>query len=186
MSDSRYAVIGVDPSSRKIAATVTRSDNPAPEMYVWALPPGKPVEACLLSFVKIRGLVKQYADQGYAVYFFIEEPVLGRGGAKATIPQSKTHGAMLAGAASVTGTTVQGVNNQTAKKRVTGNGNASKDQIRLWCKTCWPSAYAMADGDQDLMDSAMINRHGQKVIDMLDHVAGRKTTTTRILRKSRR
>lgn len=160
-------VVGVDPSSRKIAMTITVGD--VLDMRVKALPQQMPAQACLVAYTYMRKTAKELGEHGQ-VWVFIEDPVLGRGGAKATIPQTRVNGALLAGALGVSGTKVYGVNNSKAKKMIVGSGNAGKPEIKRWCAKCWPAAFRLADGDQDLIDSSMIHQYGVKLVGIRNHV----------------
>lgn len=164
-------VIGVDPSSRKLAAVVSAIGyEDAVYTRVKTLPQDKPT-SCLMAFEWMRALVEEQSSTD--VYVFIELPVLGRGGPGSTIPQAQVNGALLAGGQRA-GADVNLVNNARVKKEVVGRGNATKDDIRDWVRQDWPSLYADIESDQDLCDSAMIYVYGKKVVEHRDHIARRK------------
>lgn len=168
------SVIGIDPSSRKLAAVYGVVGNePNVEYTVEKLPQDKPT-ACLIAYEWMHHLVVGQKATGQKVYAAIELPVLGRGGPGSTIPQAQINGALLAGAQAA-GAIVILVNNARAKKEVVGKGNASKDDIRRWVKQAWPSLYSEIKNDQDLCDSTMIYMYGRKTVDLRDRIARRKT-----------
>lgn len=165
------ALLGIDPSSRKLAAIHGMvGDEPHIRHVTEKLPQDKPT-ACLTAYEWVRELIGQYPDG--AVYAAIELPVLGRGGPGSTIPQAQINGALLAGAQSA-GAIVILVNNSRAKKEIVGRGNASKDDIRRWVKEAWPALYSDIKSDQDLCDSAMIYMYGRQVVDLRDRISRRK------------
>jgi Holliday junction resolvasome RuvABC endonuclease subunit len=168
------SVVGIDPSSRKLAAVYgVVGREPYIEYTVEKLPQDKPT-ACLMAYEWMQRLVVGQQATGNTVYAAIELPVLGRGGPGSTIPQAQINGALLAGA-QCAGATIILVNNARAKKEVVGKGNASKDDIRRWVKDAWPSLYSEIKNDQDLCDSAMIYQYGRKTVELRDRIARRKT-----------
>lgn len=173
-------IIGIDPSSQKLAAVVSvlGKENRA-EVHTKGLPKDKPT-ACLLAFEWARTLVELAGGQ---VYVFIEMPVLGRGGPGSTIPQAQINGALLAGA-QMAGAEVLPVNNARVKKDVIGRGNANKDDIRKWVSEAWPAMYARIGKDQDLCDSAMIYIYGKHVIERRDKMMAKKHLGRRVIRRT--
>jgi Holliday junction resolvasome RuvABC endonuclease subunit len=165
-------VIGIDPSSRKLAAVVSSiGDRKNVEYTTKPLPQDKPT-GCLLAFEWARTLVEKYSHKG-EVFVFVELPVLGRGGPGSTIPQAQINGALLAGAQMANATVVP-VNNSKVKKDVIGRGNANKDDIREWLKNDWIDLHTKIEKDQDLCDSAMIWVHGCNIVQRRDTIALRK------------
>lgn len=162
-------VIGLDPSSKKIALSISVDGGP-PLLRHRILAAGNVPHACLQSFRYVRDVVREYRAQGHRVFIFIEEPVVGRGGVRSTLSQTKTHGAMLAGAQSG-GAFVSSVNNQSWKKRVVGSGNAGKPQIKQWVAENWPYLLQEAKGDQDLIDAGCIMKYGLDVVKTRDRIA---------------
>ena len=168
--------IGVDPSSRKLAAVMCVVGNePSVKFTTKAIPVDKPT-SCLLAFEWMRTLVELHQSQG-DVYVFVELPVLGRGGPGSTIPQAQVNGALLAGA-QMAGAEVIPVNNSHVKKDVIGRGNANKDDIKQLVKEAWPKLYEQISKDQDLCDSAMIYMYGKNVIKRRDRIAAAKTLSS--------
>lgn len=163
------SIIGVDPSSRKLAAVASSMGDDRADIYVKALPQDKPT-ACLMAFEWMRSIVEERDGD---VYVFIELPVFGRGGPGSTIPQAQVNGALLAGGHSA-GASVNLVNNARVKKEVVGKGNATKDDIREWVRDNWPTLYSQIETDQDLCDSAMIHRYGSQVVEHREEISRRK------------
>ena len=126
---------------------------------------------------------------GAKVYAFIEKPVLGRGGAGSTIPQAQVNGAVIAGAWEGGAIEVMSVNNQQWKKSVLGNGNIGKPQIKAGIANLWFDAYQKADGDQDLLDSAGVNRFGHQVLKMHERIKverQKRSEVKRLMKPKRR
>lgn len=171
-------IIGIDPSSKKVAATIT-VDEKQLFMDVCQLPEAIE-DACHQAFIYTQNLVTRYGGKNEVVVF-VEEPVLGRGGAWTTIRQSQIRGCIIGGARSM-GSAVYGVNNQRWKKEVLGAGNIRKDQIPIYVKELWPNAFEMAGKDGDLIDSACINRYGSHVLNLRERIVQRKFKRRRIKR----
>lgn len=163
------ALVGIDPSSAKIAIMISVNEG-KPYKMVKALAKGGDIAAvCLAAFRYVRAAVRDLKADGHRVYLYLEEPVVGRGGAYTTIRQSKVNGAILAAALSG-GAEVHGVNNTTWKKSVVGNGNAGKPMIKEWVRLNWEYAYDLAKGDQDVLDAACILRYAQQCMEVLDRL----------------
>jgi Holliday junction resolvasome RuvABC endonuclease subunit len=173
-------VIGIDPSSVKLAAVICEAgDEPNATIHVQRLPTDKP-EACVAALEWVRTLVELAGSNDVHVY--IEYPVMGRGGPGSTIPQALINGALQAGA-KMAGAKVYSVNNAHCKKVVVGKGNASKDDIKAWVKKAWPGLYEKIGKDQDLCDSAMIYVYGKRVVERRSRMSARKELGTRIIRR---
>lgn len=173
-------VIGIDPSSVKLAAVMSVvGEEPEAKLYVKRLPKDKP-EACLAAMEWAQSLVGMAGLDD--VYVYIEYPVMGRGGPGSTIPQALINGALQAGAFKA-GAKVFSVNNAHCKKVVIGKGNATKDDIRAWVKKAWPALYEQIGKDQDLCDSAMIYVYGKKVVEHRIRQDKRKAQGTRLIRR---
>ena len=164
----KRVIVGLDPSSRKIAMAIS-VDGGKPILQTKTLGMHDLPRACYQAHRYVRSVVKQYTAQGHHVFLFIEGPVVGRGGVGSTLKQTKTNGAMQAGAVGG-GASVVEVNNQTWKSKVVGSGRAGKPEIKKLVKDCWPYAYELADGDQDLMDACAILRYGEKIINTKDRI----------------
>ncbi len=175
-------VVAIDPSSRKLAAVVSKiGKEPSVETHTRKLPQDKPT-ACLLAFEWARSLVDMQEESDVCV--FVEMPVMGRGGPGSTIPQAQINGALLAGA-QMANAEVLPVNNARAKKTVIGRGNATKDDIKQWVKAAWPVLYARIGKDQDLCDSAMIYVYGKGVVERRNKIANVKKLTSVGVRRAK-
>lgn len=173
----RLVVVGVDPSSAKLAATIgTPGSEPHIQQRKCSLSRDKP-KACRQAHEWIAALVQEQGEDA-DVYVFLELPVMGRGGPGSTIPQARINGAVTAGA-EIAGATVVDVNNAHCKKDVVGRGNATKDDIAAWCREAWPHAYKMCAKDQDLIDSVMIWYYGRGVIQMRKRLEAKRRRNNR-------
>lgn len=180
---ARATVVGVDPSSRKLAAIISViGDEIHAESDTRALPQDKPV-ACLTAYEWMRDLIETHRDAG-PVHVYIESPVLGRGGPGSTIPQAMINGSLQAGAQQA-GATVVSVNNSHCKKVVIGNGSASKDEITNWIATVWPELHDRIEGDQDLHDSAMIYIYGRSDVLRRAKIARNRAKGSVVIRRKK-
>lgn len=168
MSARGRVLIGLDPSSKKIALAISVG-GAKPTFRTKALPQNDMPRACKEAYKYVRDTVKEFTKEGHRVFVFIEEPVVGRGGVRSTLMQTKANGAMQAGA-SMAGALVQEVNNSSWKKRVVGKGNCGKPEVKEWLRQNWPYAYVKADGDQDIMDAACILRFGEQFISVKEKI----------------
>lgn len=92
-------------------------------------------------------------------YIFVEEALVGRG-VRASLQVTQSVGAVLA---SLGDLRVDLVPVKTWKKELTGNGNASKEDVAKWLQTNYPS-YASACGpNQDRIDATCIGLYGIRV-----------------------
>lgn len=157
------AIVGLDPSSKKIAIAVS-IDGKYPKLYVKSLKSKDIAEVCSVAYRYVWRFVSMLREQDIEVFMYIEEPVVGRGGVYSTLRQTKANGAMLAGAVNA-GAHVKGVNNQSWKKVVVGNGNAGKPKIEAYLAKANPELHMETNGDQDLMDALCIMKYGQLHID---------------------
>lgn len=169
-------IIGIDPSSKKIAATITTNGS-NPEVWVRTLPDPAPIDLkCYWADRWMLSIVSKHVKKGHEVYVFIEEPVLGRGGARSTIVQSQVRGAMCAAARRANAKEVHGVNNQRWKSQVMGKGPHKKEKSKRHIHKHWPVVYDMSrlinEGRhlQDLCDAACINILGQNIVKMTKRI----------------
>lgn len=149
-------IIGIDPSSKKLAFCITKGKYTI-SMFKKSLPEGvlhasgAAFEEAFLFFSKMP-----------RAQIFMEAPLVGMSVSSAII-QAQVGGAVLA-AASKAQLNVQLVNVSSWKKQVLGqgHGHAKKLEVAEWLKQNWEKAYNLAAGDQDLIDAAAINRYGYK------------------------
>lgn len=165
----KTVVVGLDPSSRKIAMVYDIVNQNEEELRSKVIElPQSVIPALALAYKATRRFVKGIVDKGYRVVLVIEEPVVGKGGAYATIKQSKVHGAIVAGAVAG-GAEVDSVNNTTWKKIVTGKGNNSKVQVAQYVRKNWRNLSTLAGPDQDLIDAGCIFSYARRQVeDSLD------------------
>lgn len=158
--------VGVDPSSQRMVAVIGRVGETSNDVVVDAIRLGASkdiLERAQAAYEWGRALgttLLQLADPGEDVIVAIEQPLLGLGGAHATITQSIVHGAVAVGIAS-RGVPVKQINNKTWKKNVIGNGNANKAMIADWCKDMQFRFYERTASDsgkpdQDALDALCI------------------------------
>lgn len=169
---SPVAVIGIDASSKKLAAVATWLDATGPRPQIWKRTlVGKTIESrCYNAYRWARWLVGDLSKWCYQneqpfpfVYTFIEEPVVVPRNIKSTLLQAKVHGALVASLkAHKTNALgpIQTVVPPAWKKDVVGHGHATKPQVARHVEKHWPYLYTLADKDQDLLDAACINIYG--------------------------
>jgi Holliday junction resolvasome RuvABC endonuclease subunit len=168
----KTVVVGVDPSSRKLAAVISIvGDEGDVVTNTRALPQDKGY-ACHLAYEWMKLIVEENLGHG-KVHVFIELPVFGRGGPGSTIPQARVNGAITAGAIAG-GAEVIDVNNSHVKKVTVGKGNATKDDIRDWVEVVWPELFEQISKDQDLCDASMIYIYGRGIVTKRDRIAKRR------------
>lgn len=103
---------------------------------------------------------------------FIEEIIVGNN-TKYSLQLAQTFGSVLSAlfvSSLVTGARVYLAGNKAWKKRLLGNGNANKDQIRAFIDESY-SAYALlCDGDQDRYDACCVGLYGLDVVSAADQL----------------
>ena len=158
-------VIGIDPSSKKLAAVAAFGTPDRPRLVDWTarrLTTGNwdtSVTALAMEWAwDIIGVARSAGDP----VVYLEEPVVGRGGVRSTVVQAFTSGA-LQGALAYECVPVHLVNVGTWKREVVGNGHASKTDVGRLVRDDWPAAAAAVGSDQDLLDAAAICLYGLKV-----------------------
>ncbi len=154
-------IVGCDPSSKKLAVVITRVGNiQRVDVRVETLSFRDKPRACSEAFGFFTDLIEEFGERRLDVYY--EAPVLGRGGARATIPQSYIAGAVQA-ACFLRDTPITFVNNTSWKSKVIGTGKADKTLIAQRLCELWPAAFRAAKGDMDLYDAACINCYGTQI-----------------------
>jgi Holliday junction resolvasome RuvABC endonuclease subunit len=189
--NSRPVCIGIDPSSLKLVAVIAPLDASVSDTIVLTRPlTGSDIVHRAHQAKKWVAEVLTVAWEHGAedVNVGVEAPVLGRGGARATITQSIVHGALVAEFADYEGVTVWQVNNQQWKKRVVGIGNASKDQIERWAKTNHPeyvrrTRRPQGKPDQDAIDALCIWHSTCITTRVRRRIARSRSRTVRIKRE---
>jgi hypothetical protein len=160
-------VIGIDPSSKKVAICTTFTSKP--EFKIIDLPEGV-YPATGAAFREVFAFLGE-EDCGEEIFIYLEAPVVGRN-AYSTIVQAQVGGAVMA-AAQNRGAKLFMVNVNSWKKQVVGKGNATKPEVAEWLEKYWPDAYNLANGDQDLIDAAAINRYGYKHVRLAQAIVKR-------------
>ena len=163
-------VVGIDPSSKSIAIATfkvlgekitplsvdkfkSKAKKYDPSVSAWA---DAQVEAVMLNLMnEISG------SNGISV--FIEEPIVGRGGAHSTIVQAFVSGAIQS-AFTRRGATVYLVHVSKWKKEVVGKGNATKEEVAEAVKGRWSAIAKYARSDQDMLDAIGIGAYGAEVV----------------------
>jgi Holliday junction resolvasome RuvABC endonuclease subunit len=145
-------IIGIDPSSKKLALCITGTE--VLQTDVIRLPAG----VYSATGTAYREVFYYLESLNGAAVVYMEAPLVGRNVAS-TIVQAQVGGAVIA-AARNSATELVLVNVGSWKKQVVGKGNALKEDAAAWLEKNWPEAYHLAQGDQDLVDAACINRYG--------------------------
>lgn len=171
-------IIGIDPSSKKIALTVTVNDR-APDLRWRPLPTGVKTDiAKALYFAErwLKRVIREYDPKSNDVYVFIEKPFVSPKTVNAAIPLARVNGVLLAAAYGAGAKAVQDVDISRWKMIVVGKGNAGKPEIAEWCRTQWPAVWdkvprnTRGTPDQDIIDSAGVNRYGAHVVKRMDKI----------------
>jgi Holliday junction resolvasome RuvABC endonuclease subunit len=171
----RDAIIGIDPDSKRLTATVTTDDDDW--VVLRKVLPDQTTNARRLdvAWMWVYRTVKKYRAMGYDVHVFIESPFVSPKFITAAIPLARLNGTMLAAAQRAGAVTVHETQIQSWKKDVVGNGSASKPDIERWCKVYWRQVWEYGQnitktaGRQDIYDSAGINRYGKIIIRKMKH-----------------
>jgi Holliday junction resolvasome RuvABC endonuclease subunit len=183
------AVVGIDPNSHKLALVESRrSAKKKAFLHTFDLTKADYEERCSIAFEAIYmfSLGCEQRDD-VAPRFYLEAPVMGKGGPGATIPQAYVEGAVMAAAAQA-GAEIHLVNNSTWKKRILGNGNINKKDIADKMKDIWPNFYFKVPiindtsvtpewrgkPDQDLIDAGAINLFGWNQVELMERISARR------------
>lgn len=151
------SVLGIDPSSKKLAFCLTGVEHDKIfSLSTISLPEGA-LQAAGAAYREAFSFFKRH-QEGLRVY--MEAPVVGRS-IGPTIIQAQVGGAVMA-AAQNAGVPLYLVNNMTWKKSVLGKGNLNKEEVGKKLREIWLEAYAASSGDQDLIDACALNRFGVK------------------------
>ena len=153
--------LGIDPASTRIALVAYHdADEPIFAENKKLGKSGAP--ACSAARQETLAFVEKCRERwpGLAIVAAVESPVVGRGGPRATIVQAFASGA-IQGALFDVGVEVSLANVSSWKKRVVGNGRASKEDIANFVGLRWPTFFSQAEGSQDLADAICIARYGE-------------------------
>lgn len=169
----KLTVVGIDPSSRKLAAVVMPPDGPF-NFHTCAIPPKSLPTRCVLAYNWTRNLIQSVGR----CIVVLEAPVsvAGRGSIRAVIPQARVNGAISAAALRSGAIDVLDVSPSQWKMDVISVGDASKHIIAKHVLKVWPALYHAAQGDQDVLDSGCMALYGKHVVDR----RGRITAARRV------
>lgn len=162
--------MGIDPSAKKIAVVMAFpllgvSEARAYPLYLKGQTKqdvasmGRALDAMVEVIGHAQRLLGTTVGNAYA---WVEDPLIGRGGALTTMKQAYIGGIIRATLASA-GFNVYGVNVSTWKKQVCGSGRAEKADVARVVKIRWPKVVSLLGGDGDLTDAAAICLHAQDV-----------------------
>lgn len=159
-------IVGIDPSAKKIAWV-----GHVPTLNVIHTEAAILYKAGQRQTMATMGLALDKMDDliGWATqvcphggwYAWVEDPLIGRGGAVTTMKQAYI-GGIIRGKLHNAGFEVSGVNVSTWKKQVCGNGRADKAAVQYTVKMQWPKCSGLIGNDGDLADAAAIALYGQR------------------------
>ena len=162
-------VVGIDPSTQKLAVVVRKPGSI--KQHTYKLPQRdrdgtRYSEAYDHILSLLYDIVKPQGELGKreSVYVFLEYPIYWRGG-KSTLPLAMLSGAVQA-AVHKAEAKLEMVHNQMWKKRVVGAGNVKKEEIADWLELHHLELFNSANGDQDMIDAHCIGLYGQRVINL--------------------
>lgn len=159
--------VGVDPSAKKIAIVAHHPVlySTAAQAYVLYKNSEKQTTASLGRAVAAMEKFLEYIQpwSGGPKYAWVEDPLVGRGGALTTMKQAYV-GGIIRGTLANAGFKVYGVNVSTWKKEVCGSGRAQKPDVARAVRMRWPKVVPLLGGDGDLTDAAAINLYAQEVV----------------------
>lgn len=161
-------IFGMDLSSRKLA--IVRLDDEYPTAWTYEADKKEKDRGHILAYFSEE--LENLFDEvmlGEDDFVFIEHPVVGRGGAHATIVQAQVQGVALATSVLCGAGGAYPVNVQTWKKDVVGHGGSNKDQVRAWLADHHPLLSELAGDDQDLVDASCVALYGRIVTDRADN-----------------
>lgn len=167
-------VLGIDPSSKKLAFCLT--DSVRDKIFTLttiSLPAG----ALQATGAAYRGAFSFFQKNKEDLVVYMEAPVVGRS-VGPTIIQSQVGGAVMAAAENAR-VPLYLVNNMTWKKIVIGKGNAKKEEVAEKLREIWLEAYAASSGDQDLIDACAVNRFGVRNQRLAAAILTRSRTSAR-------
>jgi Holliday junction resolvasome RuvABC endonuclease subunit len=152
-------VAGVDLGGRKISVSYYCDGESVGMSHSQVLKEGNRAE-------ELYKLVELVANDGYfdsADYYFIEEPLVGRG-VRASLQIAQTCGALLHLLGDMGETEVHLVPVKSWKRDLVGNGNASKEMCGLWLHEQFPDYHARCGDNQDLIDASCIAIYGASLV----------------------
>jgi hypothetical protein len=154
-------VLGIDPSSVKLALVAWTSETPIIAADYYLAKRSGP-EACFEALGAMQDFCDSLPDQPKKVAF-LELPVQGRGGYRATVVQAYVNGVVQAWLVNE-GFDVRHVNVSSWKAEVCGDGRASKEAVGQALAVRWLDAHIVCRDDQDLVDAACICLYGRIIM----------------------
>lgn len=161
-------VLGIDPSSRKLAVCISRSRKGEFELVAKKLAANH-ADGSQQAYAFMEYLIHEQLQEDKDLHVYLEKPVMGVGGPQATIVQAYISGAVMA-AVRWANIPLTQVNNQSWKKRVCGRGNINKAEVGVRMLEVWPELIERADGDQDFIDAGAINLFGWHVLTLREKI----------------
>lgn len=160
-------IIGIDPSSKSIAAAVyeMKGRRTRPHLVVKYTAESKKYEPWVAGWASntVTSLMINYINETEQdITVFLESPIVGRGGVHPTIVQSYVSGAIQSAFAH-RNIPLYLVNVGEWKKATVGKGNADKEAVRNWVESASPKLFKMARQDQDMIDAIAIARYGVQI-----------------------
>ena len=162
-------IVGIDPSAKHIAIVAhseTLHIQTAQKYPLYLKGETKQTVASLGRAVEAIETFLVWADMvspDGPRYAWVEDPLIGRGGAVTTMKQAYV-GGIIRGVLVRRSFQVYGVNVSTWKAQVCGNGRADKAQVGRVVAVQWPKISGLVKGDGDLTDAAAICIFGQKTL----------------------
>lgn len=163
-------VLGIDPSSKKIAMIYkSNTHNDA-----WSANVSKyqtREEIAYHFFVISCEWFKQVKEEfGEDTQVWIEEPVVGRN-KRAVIVQAQIQGVLMASALHSGLRNTYSVSNTAWKKEVVGMGNADKEACKTWLQTYDANLATLCGDDPDFIDAACIAIYGRRIRAKAEQIA---------------
>lgn len=161
-------VVGIDPSSRKIAVVAhhVETNSTICRAYTMYKTSERFDNAAIGRAVAHMHdfLAEVESMEPTALrHAWVEDPIVGRGGVASTMKQVFIQG-VVRGHLAHAGFHVYGVHPSTWKADVVGNGRAEKSDVLRAVKTQWPKVVDLIGSDGDLADAAAIRLHGSNVL----------------------
>jgi Holliday junction resolvasome RuvABC endonuclease subunit len=154
-------ILGIDPSSKKIAACGLYDD----ESHNWwtvGIFANKFEPTSIREARRTMAEILSLHRLGKKRVAFVEEPVVGVG-VRSTLVQALVSGGMQI-ALFDAGFTVHLVSNTRWKKALGLGGHASKDEIKARITTDHPQLAERCGGDQDLIDATGLALYGARTV----------------------
>lgn len=147
-------ICGIDPASKKIALFGQEGYTFSKTMNVTRSDRGRELRA-------LRAQLEAVLATFEEPVIFCEQPVVaGVRNIQSTLRIAETVGMIYA-----LDVPVYGVSVSSWKKATVGKGNASKDDVKTWLESVYPTYSVACGNDQDLRDAAAICVYGVQAMD---------------------